>query len=529
MTGMEIAGGAPIRKGPYGSRTIPTSRSTASFQSSNFSSADLHGDDPLDQPLSAAMSSTRSLNSQLSGVEHPQVIIPAITIKSEFTSISKLAARKGNQIVTCLVTIELPSAGQRQRYPAPPAPTLIQEKESATPASPQSPGRKASEAWSSRKPSSSTTLTDFLAVTSPVASDPFSHIAADLRNRLVDYKTSAIESLGRIRLYDILRVRKGSFILDISVYLFQQALICVSEERKKGFQRLLSSPGGQGDYKSKGVLKLKGRIYMRHVKRIIDSTVAGELSLTISMEDESLDDFILTFSDRSSHDLWHKTLDLALQEAKGLPPARPTTPLPPRTPGSAGTSSSKLARMGMPESIISESQKSPDLNSSPAASPDPNGYNDGLPTSSTMSSLASESNTSFGAAPLAPKHTPVDLLIALSIPSASGPAASSAQLKLRLIKTSLTFLCQVLGPRDRLSIVTFAPGPNGAIRKTPFLSPGRYEGRQKLDRFIAGLHQEDGSGADSRDEIVDEFRAETGKDEHVDMVSGLNVGELRRS
>ena len=49
------------------------------------------------------------------------------------------------------------------------------------------------------------------------------------------------------------------------------------------FQILVVSVMGGNE---KGALKLKGWIYIRHIKQVIDMSIAGELCLMIDMEDE---------------------------------------------------------------------------------------------------------------------------------------------------------------------------------------------------------------------------------------------------
>ena len=93
----------------------------------------------------------------------------------------------------------------------------------------------------------------------------------------------------------------------------REAIICVLEDKKKSqnaLGRLLAngttSPGpdrfasdtaslASNATANKPVLRLKGRIYIRHIKRVHDTSSANELSLTIDMEDERLESFILIF------------------------------------------------------------------------------------------------------------------------------------------------------------------------------------------------------------------------------------------
>lgn len=409
---------------------LSTSTSTTSLLSS---SSDTRSTSNLDDPVEAPAS-------------RPTLVRPSISVKPEHTTISRHPGRNGKQSLTCIVAVEIPSAGIRERYPSAPVASL------SPPALPAV----------SRFHSDDSDP-------AAAASDPFAHIAKDLRSRLVDYPSSGLEPLGRIKLFDILRVRKGNFWSDIGVYLFPTALVCVAEEKKRGIRQFL--PRGHGHNES-GVLKLKGRIYFKHVRRIVDSTVAGELSLTIAMQDEKLDSFILTFKDKSSHEMWKRSLDRALDDIRGVNS--------PRTPGSV----SKLSRMGIEDSVVQVMQS---------------------PSESVWSST-----TPGLPAPLGPVHTPIDLVLVFSLPSSGG---TSTALKMRLVKSTLEFVISSLGPNDRLSVVTFEPGMGGVVKRTPLLCPGRSASRIKLQSFIERLVESD-SG----------FEVTSGQDEKIDVVTGLNHG-----
>jgi hypothetical protein len=331
-----------------------------------------------------------------------------------------------------------------------------------------------------------------------------------------------------------LQVRKGSFVLQIYVYLFQQALICVSEEKKKGLRGFLSSSsssnslrhlddsggGGGKSKKDKAALKLTGRIYLHHVKRIVDSSIPGELSLTIAMEDEALDSFILTFKDRGSHETWRRTLVSLLEEVHGRPFERAASPRPPGPSGQGG----KLARMGFDETTLASVSGGDTLSPASAST-------GGFPrTFSPISPDSVEATTpqrsqslvsTFGSAPLAPMHTPIDLVIVASLaPQQGGTVTASAAMKLRIIKSTMEFALRLLGPRDRLSFVTFEPEQGGRIRRTPFLCPGKQEGRRKLDTFVAGLSGTARLPDDDEDPYLVEFDTE----DKVDVVAGVNTG-----
>ena len=94
---------------------------------------------------------------------------------------------------------------------------------------------------------------------------------------------------------------------------------------------------------------------------------------------------------------------------------------------------------------------------------------------------------------------------------------STAQLKIRVIKATLDFLVSSLGPKDRLSLVTFEVGVAGQVRKCPFLCVGKAHSRQRLDKFIDSLGV-------ALEENQDEFLVRGSKDEKTDVVTAVNHG-----
>ncbi len=116
-------------------------------------------------------------------------------------------------------------------------------------------------------------------------------------------------------------------------------------------------------------------------------------------------------------------------------------------------------------------------------------------------------------------HPPLDLILVISLPTAHA-LPSTAALKLRVIKASLDFILASLGPRDRVSFVTFEVGVGGAVRKTPFLSPGRTQSRARLGKFI----DEIGFSPEESQTFEDEFIVRGSKDEKTDVVTAVNHG-----
>src|ERR1700761_8311465 len=162
---------------------------------------------------------------------------------------------------------------------------------------------------------------------------PFRAITEDLRARIIDWKGHSLSGLGPLQLYDHLHVRREALLREFYVYLFREAIICVIEEKKRTFRGLgFGSGSGSGPHgssnggangvdgpsspPSKGVLRLKGRIFVRHVRNVTDTSVLGELSLTIDMEDDRLDSFILIFKERGSLETWRQKIMSLVQKER---------------------------------------------------------------------------------------------------------------------------------------------------------------------------------------------------------------------
>lgn len=490
---------------------LTTSSSAMSFGSSNHLSESGDADDPVEAHSTHARQSPGPAS----------VTIPAITVQSEFATINRRSNRSPKQTVSCLISVQVPEAGKRESYTPSVSPVSLPEANKSPPPLPdiRTPQRP--------QPSDAPFRSDRFAAST--AGDPFSHILADLKDRMSDYKSSGVNKLGKIWLFDILKVRKGSVVLDISVYLFEHALVCVTEEKKKSIRGFLASPSyaslrnqasdEKANKRDKGILKLKGRIYFKHVKRVVDTSISGELSLTISMEDENVESFILALRDKNSLELWRKTIDKAVREAKEEI-SQTTIAISSPLSTAASTTTGKLAKMGFGESLIAATQKSP------IASAQARLENIALPgrTLTNENAGTSDSNTlvPMGMTPLLPIHTPLDLLIVCSVPPASSTNSSSA-LKIRLITAAMGHVCAMLGPHDRISIVSYEHGIGGSVRRTPFLSPCRTESRMKLQRYLTclggNIDKNVQGGADGGD-----FSVPMDGETKIDMVAGVNYG-----
>lgn len=532
---------------------------------------DPHEDDPVDHT-----GSTKSHDGQASSY----VVAPSIQVRSEFPTITRTT--DPSQPLTCIVVIELPGKRPPGSAPVPRVaeafpvvrPTMFDSRTPSVPGSPRpdSPPQYAttSALQRSRSAQGLSTYTNASLqeqtqnfvdsyrddATTHSEESPFHAITEDLRARIIDWKGHPISGLGPLQMYDLLSVRRDAIVREFFVYLFREAIICVVEEKKRGFGRLLSNAGvgdngslnGGNTGQQKGVLRLKGRIYIRHIKHVTDTSVAGEMSLTIDMEDERLDSFILIFRERSSLETWKnhiQRLVTAFQQQNGF--------ISPRNPSPAGTAaleefggSNKAARMlsGNTETTTYSHEDSllsgPSSRSASSATShgsiggmdktlraqyaqhhrlatleegdEPSRYSTPMPVALVTPHIPNGSSNSL--APLT--HPPLDLILVISIPPPH-VAASAANLKYRVIKTSLDFVITSLSPKDRLSLVTFEVGVGGKVRKTPFLNVGKPMSRTRLSRFV------DDIGA-RRDPDHDEFLVRGSQDEKTDVVTAVNHG-----
>lgn len=115
----------------------------------------------------------------------------------------------------------------------------------------------------------------------------------------------------------------------------------------------------------------------------------------------------------------------------------------------------------------------------------------------------------------------MDLILVIALPPPAA-TASTAQLKVRVIKDTLDFMVGSLGGngRDRISLVTFEVGLGGRVRKTGFLTVGRSSGR--LHAFIDGIKW--GGESNVRPEDEDEWAVKGTREEKTDVVTAVNHG-----
>ena len=549
LTGMGDHRTAPL----YPGRDTPTSRARNPQRP-----YDPSADDPLDHSGSLKSNSIH---------DHAQYIVaPSIQVRPEFSSLTRTS--DANQPLTCIVVIELPGKRTSGSVPGPVIPDTYGRNGNNSHLRPETNSGNSSphpdrqlrhqqqdiphrsgqgtqyESSSNGHESASTNHGTSTLIHSEQDS-PFTAITEDLRNRIIDWKGHPLSDLGPLQMYDLLSVRRDSAIREFYVYLFKEAIICVVEEKKRGLGRLLSNASGLTDStssstsgQSKGVLRLKGRIYVRHIKNVTASSAAGEMSLTIDMEDE-LASFILIFKERSSLEAWKNNIQALVnmfQAQNGITrqPQEPQRPLDMEEFGGSAKAMRMLSggstqtTVSTVDSLLNGSSRSTMSSSTShgsggiARQNSSNklatlGEDDELSTYDSSPNLVTPHTSSGPSNSLSPlPHPSMDLILVISLPPPSA-LPSTAQLKIRVIKATLDFLVASLGPKDRLSLVTFEVGPAGRVRKCPYLSIGKTESRQRLEKFI------DEVGV-RLDENQDEFLVRGSKDEKTDVVTAVNHG-----
>lgn len=567
LTGM----GDRNAQGLYPGRDTPIARK----RTPSSTQKDPSDDDPLEHSSIKSHATADHSSTQY-------IVAPSIQVRPEFSSLTR--TNDASQPLTCIVIIELP--GKRPAGVVPGPVMADPYNRNGNSRGDNSSGHSSPRPDQSRRqpiedgyrnppqpPNADfSSASDHHSEPEPVPHSPiiqtesnpsFAAITADLRARIIDWKGHPLSDLGPLQMYDLLSVRRDNLVREFYVYLFKEALICVVEERKRSLGRLLSNASsGFSDGSSsingvggnKGVLRLKGRIYVRHIKHVTASSAAGEMSLTIDMEDE-LASFILIYKDRGTMDAWKRTIEALVglhnsshmngygsqgTEANGVPRGLDveefggsSKAMRMLSGGSAvtGTSMSSydslLARSTMSSSTSQGSYQHPSQRANFAHKLSGIGEDDEVSNYDSQASPGplvtpyTSSGPSNNLAPL--PHPPTDLILVISVPPPSA-SPSTAQLKIRVIKTTLDFLIASMGPKDRLSIVTFEVGVGGKVRKTPFLNCSRSPSRQRLETFVEGIIFGREMDENGEYEMKDDFLVRGSKEEKTDVVTAVNHG-----
>lgn len=137
-------------------------------------------------------------------------------------------------------------------------------------------------------------------------------IVRDLQQRVVDWAGVSPSNFGALRIHDTLTIRKGIQEKQFGVYLFEEAIICIGEQRRR---RMFGSLPVFGS-KPAPSLCLKGRIFIRHINRIRDTSMNDEQILTIETSAGNIETFTIAFTDECSLKKWYSELSAVLSSSR---------------------------------------------------------------------------------------------------------------------------------------------------------------------------------------------------------------------
>lgn len=227
---------------------------------------DSSADDAIPAAPSDSSNTSISNNSKSSLGE---LVSPSISIKTEFNAAIRPHVDQKSSI-TAIVTVKIPSRHSESTHVKDNChPSLIryQQRQSLmyNDESFSQLRRSDSARMSSDNASINSTPSTFSVQPQPQpqpqlpaqTQKPLKSVASDLYSRISDWKGNNPHSFGSLLLFSVsLTIRRSTQSQTAQVYLFENALICVSEDRK-------SPPLKDG----RKLLKLKGKIYISNIRR----------------------------------------------------------------------------------------------------------------------------------------------------------------------------------------------------------------------------------------------------------------------
>lgn len=386
-------------------------------------------------------------------------------------------------------------------------------------------------------------------------------VTADLNDRMLDWKGHQLEHFGGLQYFDILSVVQGKTVRQFGVYLLEEALLCTLEDKRKHVSRYLSVPcsnhsddsGSKLIRSAPSALKLKGRIYLRHIRAVANSSSADEAALSIKMVDETLPDFVLIVHSERQAELWKTRIEALIYnnthfEAKIPLPldmdlsGRTEEVCSPRSdlsttvmqqqpvPEDEMVSPSSSARMSGESARVSKilTPRSP-TTARPAPISSPKGALPPIPCKVDALDRFGHDGSDALPGERVPKLYPlvgIDLIVVVSIPPMPREGATpSNTIKLALLRSSLLFLLDNVGNKSRICLVAYRNGHvhhDGFVAKTRLLRPSSPSSRDTLLEFLQLLAQ--AHDASSMGHFVEDLTQFPGMDELVDMASGINAG-----
>ncbi|KKA24905.1 von Willebrand and RING finger domain protein [Rasamsonia emersonii CBS 393.64] len=341
-----------------------------------------------------------------SGAIKNPIPAPIVTVRSEFPTLNR---SRQQQPLTCLVTVEVPDGQWRPD---------MEDLRFAQPSDPL----PSEDVYS---PVRSPTVSS--SASRPVPYEPqenLDEIAEELRCRVDNWHGLEFQRFGKLRLHGVLRVGKDrESWQELECYLFGEMLICVKE--KKNAEPIQFEDGRQRRKNTR--CTLKGSILIKKHLREVEAA-SDEPILTLNLSVSELPCFHLRFQNRNQLEIWRRAL---LDLHNPDPPMRN----PDYDVDNSGAEEDDY------RTLKTNKRQSSATSSYGAAK-------------SNNTALTDYSNSARDPAPVS-FHVPLDLVVVI-------PVSSSMQgLKITLLRDTLKFLVQNLGPRDRMGLVTFGSSGGG--------------------------------------------------------------------
>lgn len=401
-------------------------------------------------------------NGTLRGIARNPIPPPAVTVRSEFPTITK---SRHQQTLTCLVTIEVadnkwrPDPDDIGLRPQPPSTSVdgrideeVTRSVTPVPSTRRFYPYETSEVLQEMTESLRNRVDnwhglDFSKLVPPTFSLPPSLLFQACLSQPLDHPTGPVQIVGaqslfladsfslsrfgQLRLYGTLRVGKDKVSWqELECFLFAEMLICIKEKRLP--PHASSQWDDNGTPRASTRCTLKGSILIKkHLDEVAETGAVDDNILTLSLSVEELPQFHLKFENRNQLKLWKQALlDLNTTEASPL-------------------QSPDFDRGTTPESVEEPEwqQTRPPRVSSTTSSW---GHKSVTTAPTEYTSLAARSSL-----PTKLIHVPVDVVVVV-------PISSSMQgVKINLVRDALIFMVNTLGERDRMGLVTYGSGGGG--------------------------------------------------------------------
>ncbi|EZF25970.1 hypothetical protein H112_01786 [Trichophyton rubrum D6] len=349
------------------------------------------------------------------GISKNLIPAPIVTVRSEFPSLNR---SRQQQPLTCLVTVEVPGEkwspdSEQIRQ----SPGTILPAEDAQSLAVKGQGLSSSDAHAQEHP-----LTE--------SEDMLSTIAEDLRLRVDNWHGLEFSRFGKLNLHGTIRVGKDkNSWQELECYLFSDMLICVKEKKTRQPSQNQNMFEDSVTQRTSTRFTLKGSILIKkHLKDL--ETVPDDLVLTLNLSVNELPRFHLRFPTLHQLDIWKR----ALGELRN---------------GGVVTRTDPEVEVPASEEDDYRISKTPSKRESSGYS---SSYGAGKSSNTAMTDYTSPGREPM---PVSAFHVPLDIVVVI-------PVSSSMQgLKISLLRDTLRFLVQNLGPRDRMGLVTFGSSGGG--------------------------------------------------------------------